>query len=68
LKQDNVEDLIKFCHDNKLVMCADEVYQENIYNTKLPFISARKVLHSLPEPYHSNTELVSFHTISKGTF
>jgi len=68
LKQDNVEDLIKFCHDNKLVMCADEVYQENIYNTKLPFISARKVLHSLPEPYHSNTELVSFHTISKGAY
>jgi len=49
-------------------MCADEVYQENIYNSKLPFISARKVLHTLPEPYHSNTELVSFHTISKGAY
>lgn len=45
LTEENIKELIVFCHDNGLVMCADEVYQENIYNSKLPFISARKVTH-----------------------
>ena len=30
-----------------IVMCADEVYQENIYNPTRPFVSARKVTLSL---------------------
>ena len=67
LSEDNLRQLIEFCHNNKLVMCADEVYQENIYTSK-PFISARKVLNSMPEPYRSHTEIVSFHTVSKGAY
>jgi glutamate--glyoxylate aminotransferase len=54
--------------DNRLVMCADEVYQENIYNTSRPFISCRKVVGEMPEPYRSGVELVSFHTVSKGAY
>jgi len=65
LTEDNLRDLISFCYDNRLVLCADEVYQENIYSGK-PFISSRKVLGSMPEPYKSGLELVSFHTVSKG--
>ena len=34
---------------------------------KLPFVSARKVLMELGEPYSSNVELCSFHTVSKGS-
>ena len=67
LSEDNVCDLVRFCHDNRLVMMADEVYQENIYNTTRPFISARKVIGRMEEPYKSCTEIVSFHTVSKGT-
>ena len=66
LSEDNLKDLVRFCYDNRLVMCADEVYQENIYDSKKPFISCRGVVGRLPEPYRTGTELVSFHTVSKG--
>ena len=46
---------------------ADEVYQENIYQDSVPFVSARKVLKDLGEPYSSGVELISFHTVSKGS-
>ena len=68
LTEDNLRDLITFCYNNHLVLCADEVYQENIYNNSRPFISARKVLGKMPEPYRSNLELCSFHTVSKGAY
>lgn len=32
-----------------------------------PFVSARKVMYEMGEPYASGVELASFHTISKGT-
>jgi glutamate--glyoxylate aminotransferase len=44
---------------------ADEVYQENVYQDERPFISARKVMAELGEPYASGVELLSFHTVSK---
>ena len=68
LTRTNLEELIKFCYANKLIMCADEVYQENIYNPNKPFISCRSVIAGMPEPYFSGVELVSFHTISKGAY
>jgi glutamate--glyoxylate aminotransferase len=68
LSEKNLQDLVKFCHQNKLVMMADEVYQENIYNPERPFVSSRKVLATMAEPYRSGVELVSFHTVSKGAY
>ncbi|KAJ1406327.1 pyridoxal phosphate-dependent transferase, partial [Ochromonadaceae sp. CCMP2298] len=32
LTAENLQELIRFCSDNGLVMCADDVYQENVYN------------------------------------
>lgn len=46
-------------------MFADEVYQENIYETGKRFISFNEVREKLGEPY-SKLELCSFHSISKG--
>jgi glutamate--glyoxylate aminotransferase len=62
----NIQQLIQFCYYNNIVLCADEVYQENIYNSKLPFYSARSVLANMPEPYQSSVELITFHSVSKG--
>lgn len=59
--------LIKFCYDEKIVLMADEVYQENVYQDDRPFISAKKVMYGMGEPYRSGVELLSFHTVSKGT-
>jgi glutamate--glyoxylate aminotransferase len=68
LTKENLEGLMEFSYKNRLVLCADEVYQENIYNAGLPFISARKVLGQMQEPYNSGVEMVSFHTVSKGAY
>ena len=67
LPEANLRELIKFAYHNKIVLMADEVYQENIYQDKTPFVSARKVMQDLGEPYASGVELVSFHTVSKGS-
>lgn len=65
LSYDNLKELIKFAYDEKIVLMADEVYQENIYQDERPFVSARKVLKEMGEPYSSGVELLSFHTVSK---
>lgn len=56
---------MKFAYDKKIVLMADEVYQENIYQDERPFVSARKVMYDMGEPYASGVEMLSFHTVSK---
>ena len=48
-----------------MLILADEVYQNNIY-TDVPFISFRKVLAEMGEPYSNKVELISLHSTSKG--
>jgi len=67
LPEANLRELVKFAYKNKIVLMADEVYQENIYQDSTPFVSARRVIHEMGEPYASGVELVSFHTVSKGS-
>lgn len=43
LSEANLNGLLKFCFQENLVLLADEVYQQNIYQDERPFISARKV-------------------------
>jgi len=64
LPRDNMEAVVRFCSKHHLVLMADEVYQENIYDDALPFHSFKKVLKQMtPEP---PLQLVSFHSTSKG--
>jgi len=63
----NLQELIKFAYDEKIVLLADEVYQENVYQDERPFVSAKKVMSQMGEPYKSGVELLSFHTVSKGS-
>ena len=49
-----------------MVIIADEVYQANIYKEEKPFISFRKVLAEMGDPYRDNVELISLHSVSKG--
>jgi len=64
LTEESISDVLKFCNDERVVLMADEVYQPNIYNPERPFYSFKQVLNSLPDAW--NTELVSFHSTSKG--
>ncbi|KAL6765842.1 alanine aminotransferase [Haematococcus lacustris] len=67
LSVENLQELIRFAHDEKIVLMADEVYQENVYQDQRPFVSAKKVMFEMGEPFKSGVELLSFHTVSKGT-
>ncbi|KAG5628754.1 hypothetical protein H5410_000471 [Solanum commersonii] len=66
LSEQNLRQIIQFCYEENLVLLADEVYQQNIYQDEHPFISARKVLFDMGPPVSKELQLVSFHTVSKG--
>ena len=66
LTESNLRDLVKLAYEEGLVLMADEVYQPNVYQDEKPFISAKKVLMDMGEPYSNAVELASFHTVSKG--
>ena len=44
LSEANIRELVRYCYHENLVLLADEVYQQNVYQDERPFISARKVL------------------------
>ncbi len=59
-----VETILRFCHRNRLVLLADEVYQTNVYGDR-GFVSCKQVLRELG-PDYEGFELFSFHSTSKG--
>lgn len=66
--RESIEEVIRFAHEKKLVIIADEVYQENIYAEGKKFVSFKEVLRSLPAPICDDVELASFHSCSKVFF
>ena len=67
LSSENLKELIKFCRDERLIILADEVYQDNIYEPeKISFNSVKKVLYEMGTEYYNSVELISFHSTSKG--
>lgn len=65
LQESDLKRVIEFAHDKQIMLLSDEVYQKNIYVDK-EFVSMRKALKNLGEPFNSNLELISFHSLSKG--
>jgi glutamate--glyoxylate aminotransferase len=43
LSEANLKEILNFCYQENLVLLADEVYQQNVYQDERPFISSRKV-------------------------
>ncbi|GJQ09240.1 hypothetical protein GpartN1_g1031.t1 [Galdieria partita] len=67
LEKSNLEEIIDFAYRRRLVILADEVYQENVYTKEKKFVSVKKVLRDMPGKYQ-DVELASFHSASKGFF
>jgi len=67
MTESDIKDAIEIARKFNMVIMADEVYQENIYESRRPFHSFRKVLASMG-PAYDDVELVSFHSVSKGVF
>ncbi len=64
LSKKTLEEIVRFCKQNRLVLLADEVYQANIYN-QAEFFSLKQVVRGLGSSY-DDFELISFHSTSKG--
>ncbi|KAK4524700.1 hypothetical protein GAYE_SCF05G2603 [Galdieria yellowstonensis] len=67
LERSNLEQIIDFAYRKRLVILADEVYQENVYTKQKKFVSVKKVLREMPSKYQ-DVELASFHSASKGFY
>jgi len=63
-----VQDVLRFCSRHKLVLLADEVYQENVYDDEAKFYSAKRAAFDTGLLQREEIELVSFHSTSKGVF
>ncbi|XP_013785154.1 alanine aminotransferase 2-like [Limulus polyphemus] len=61
----NTEDIVKFAHEEKLFLVADEVYQDNVFAEDVNFHSFHKVMSKMGPPY-SDMELASVMSASKG--
>lgn len=71
MTENEMKDVVRFCYDNGLVLLADEVYQENIWESDREFISFKKIVRDMEtsgEVAKGQTELLSFHSISKGFY
>ncbi|XP_049809813.1 alanine aminotransferase 1-like isoform X1 [Schistocerca nitens] len=65
LSRNNIEEIIKFAHQERLFIFADEVYQDNVYAEESKFYSFKKVMMEMGPPY-SEMEMASFMSASKG--
>lgn len=66
LSKERMQQVIEFCHKERIMLLADEVYQTNVYEPDArPFHSFKKVLREMG-PAYDEFELVSFHSVSKG--
>lgn len=67
LSRDDIKDIIDIAAEYGLVLIADEVYQENVFQGE--FISMKRVLSELIESnpdLYSSVQLASLHSTSKG--
>ena len=66
MERSNLEEIVRLCYEHNIVILADEVYQQNVYKEGKEFVSLRRVLHEMGEPYSSEVEMISVNSISKG--
>lgn len=65
MRENNMREVLDFCHERNLVLMADEVYQANTYGGN-EFLSFKKVMCDMGGAVASGVELISFHSVSKG--
>lgn len=68
LSKKEIQDIVKFCSKHGLVLLADEVYQENVYDDNAEFYSCKRAAYDTGLIQDDAIELVSFHSTSKGLF
>ncbi|XP_068094298.1 alanine aminotransferase 2-like [Hyperolius riggenbachi] len=66
LSRDSMEEIIRLAAQEKLLLFADEVYQDNVFAPGAIFHSFKKVLFEMGPEYSERVQLVSVNSISKG--
>ena len=67
LELTNQQEIVKFCHEEGLLLVADEVYQENVYAEGKKFTSFKKVVRDMGYA-EGDFSIVSMHSTSKGFY
>ncbi|KAH9543870.1 hypothetical protein CY35_13G088400 [Sphagnum magellanicum] len=67
LTEENQQSILQFCRNEGLVLLADEVYQENVYEEGKKFHSFKKVARSMGYG-DKDISLISFQSVSKGYY
>lgn len=62
MTKNEIECIIRFCEERNVLIMADEVYQNNIYNNERPFVPVRRLVCEMK----SKVQMISIHSISKG--
>lgn len=68
LSRESVKNVCRFCSKHNIVLLADEVYQENVYDETAEFYSCKHAAADLGLIDNDAIELISFHSVSKGLF
>jgi len=68
LSKNAIKDICRFCAKHNIVLLADEVYQQNIYQEGAEFVSCKLAAKEAGLLDNDSIELVSFHSTSKGLF
>ncbi|XP_073418470.1 alanine aminotransferase 2-like [Dendrobates tinctorius] len=66
LTLENISELIHLAAEEKLLIFADEVYQDNVFGPGADFHSFKKVLYEMGRQYSERVQLISVNSISKG--
>lgn len=68
LTEPQILGMATICHKEELALLCDEVYQDNVYAGARPFMSARSVVAKAGGRLLAETQILTFHTVSKGAF
>ena len=66
MDRETLESIVKVAYEHQILIMADEVYQQNVYKEGKEFISMRKVIAEMGDPYSDAVELISMNSTSKG--
>ncbi|XP_077086595.1 alanine aminotransferase 2-like isoform X2 [Siphateles boraxobius] len=64
--RESIEDVIRFAADEDLFLLVNEVYQNTVFAESSEFVSYKRVLAEMGDPYSESVQLASLHSLSNG--
>ncbi|XP_026097133.1 alanine aminotransferase 2 isoform X1 [Carassius auratus] len=64
--RESIQEVIRFAADEELFLLVDEVYQDTVFADGSEFVSYKRVLAEMGQPYSDRVQLASLHSLSNG--